>query len=92
LVLEITDLDVEVRVQLSGQWLEGAAASLDPKQPLLNGGAHLASRYAVPYHPTSFREWKSDVMRGIAFESQSVAHGRVRMHTVETIEVSRRTR
>jgi hypothetical protein len=43
LVMEISDLDVEVRVQLPGQWLEGAAAWLDFEQGL-DRETHLASR------------------------------------------------
>ena len=28
---------------------------------------HLAKRYALPYQPTSGKEWKSVVIRGIAY-------------------------
>ena len=29
---------------------------------------HLAKRYEVPYQPTSFREWKSVVILGMAYK------------------------
>jgi hypothetical protein len=32
---------------------------------------NLARRYALPYHPTSGREWKSVVMRGMAWLGES---------------------
>lgn len=64
-------LGVVISVELACQRLQRTAvvcAQLGPTEQSWQGrrGPYLAKRYALPYHPTSGKEWKSLVIRGIA--------------------------
>lgn len=67
-------LGVEVCINFACQRLKRATGpfiQLGAAKPIRKDRrvTHLARRYALPYHPTSGNEWKSLVIRGIAYTS-----------------------
>lgn len=64
-------LGIIIGVEFARQWLQRTAiiyAQLGATGQSWQdrGGTYLAKRYALPYHPTSGKEWKSLVIRGMA--------------------------